>query len=101
MQECNGVKSVHRSTHRDKRQRQETQTETWAASSRVAVRGVQDAVVPQQGHVHCNTQMDEAHDEYINEWSQTTAWPQQGGGSFGAPARRKGQPNLMHWLGTS
>ena len=23
----------------------------------------------------------EAHDEYINEWAQIAAWPQQGGGS--------------------
>ena len=29
----------------------------------------------------CNKQRDEKHDEYINEWSQTAAWPQQGGGS--------------------
>ena len=35
----------------------------------------------------CNKRKDEAHDEYINEWSQTAAWPQQGAGSFGAPAR--------------
>ena len=35
----------------------------------------------------CNKQRDEMHDEYINEWSQTAAWPQQGGGSFGQAER--------------
>ena len=29
----------------------------------------------------CNKQRDEKHDEYFNEWSQTAAWPKQGGGS--------------------
>ena len=53
------------------------------ASSRVAVRGVQDAVVPQQGHV---PMLRQTHDEYIHEWSQTAAWPQQGEGSHGALA---------------
>ena len=27
----------------------------------------------------CGQQRDVKHDEYINEWSQTVAWPQQGG----------------------
>ena len=39
----------------------------WIASSRVAVRDVQDAVVPLQGHVS-RLQQAEEH-EYINEWS--------------------------------
>ena len=29
----------------------------------------------------CGKQTDVEHDDYINEWSHTVAWPQQGGGS--------------------
>ena len=32
------------------------------------------------------------HDEYINEWSQTAAWPQQGGGSSGDVAYPVNKP---------
>ena len=31
----------------------------------------------------CRKQRNVKHDEHINEWSQTVAWPQQGGGSSG------------------
>ena len=46
----------------------------------MAVRGEQGAVVPQQGPVP-RLQQAEKHDEYINEWSQTVDWLQQGGRS--------------------
>ena len=60
----------------------------WTADSRVAVRGVQDAAFPQQGHVSSQQHTkDEKHDEY-NEWSQTVAWSQQDGGCSGSPAHR-------------
>ena len=40
----------------------------------------------------CNKRRDEKHDECINEWSQTAAWPQQGGGSSGDAARPVNMP---------
>ena len=40
----------------------------------------------------CNKQRDVTHDGYINEWSQTAAWPQQGRGSSGDAARPVNKP---------
>ena len=44
------------------------------------MRSVQDPVVPQQGHMPL-LQQAKGHEleEYINEWSQSVAWPQQSG----------------------
>ena len=70
------------------------------------MRSEQDMVDPQQGHVAaCGKQRDVKHDEYINEWSQSAAWPQQGGGSSGDVAfpvdKPKGAPQLLHWPSSS
>ena len=40
----------------------------------------------------CGKQRDEKHDECINEWSQTVAWPQQGGGASGDAAYLVNKP---------
>ena len=63
----------------------------WTASSTVAVRGSKTRSFPSM-------------DTYINERSQSAAWPQQGGPT--EPLRalrtsRKGQHRLLHWLGSS
>ena len=46
----------------------------------VTVRCVQ-GFVPQQGHaVAATSRRTKFTGEHINEWAQTAAWPQQGGG---------------------
>ena len=40
----------------------------------------------------CGKQRDVKHDDNINEWSQTVAWPQQGGGSSGDGAHIVNKP---------
>ena len=66
---------------------------SWIASSRVAVRSVQDPVVPQQGHVPW---MQQAEGREVRRVHQrvvaAVAWPQQGGGSSGETPRPVNKP---------
>ena len=61
-----------------RQRRHERKSQGWRAQScsRVAVRSVQDLL--SRGTCRgCGKQRDVKQDEYINEWSQTVAWPQQ------------------------
>ena len=63
----------------------------WTACSRVAMRGMQGPVVPQQGHVPWMWQEKGLETRRVL-WSQTVAWPQQGGGSSGDVAYPVNKP---------
>ena len=80
----------------------------WTATSRVAVSGLQDAVVPQQRHV---PRLQQAEGREARRVHSTSGHRLRLGGHNRAEVpmellralrtSRKGQPRLLHWLGSS
>ena len=73
----------------------------WTARSSVAVRGMQDAVAPQKGHVPMVQQAEGREARRVHQRVvPDCGLAQQGGGSSGAPAHtakaEKGQPSSLH-----
>ena len=81
-----------------RQRRYERKSQGWRAQSGLRAPEWQCAACKTQSFLSgdtcrgCSKQRDTQHDEYINEWSQTVAWPQQIGSPSGEAAYAVSKP---------